>query len=280
MPDPYDFSNFSDDMPKTALITGASSGIGLEFAHVFAEQGFDIILVARREEQLKALGKTLRTEYGVLTHVIPTDLADPASPQILYDTIKEKKLSVDVLVNNAGFAVFSGFLETDWQQHANLMQVLNTSLVELCYLFAADMKQKQYGRIVNVASIAAFLPQATGSLYCAAKAFVVGFSQAINLELKPHGVHCTALCPGLTRSEFFDKLGPRTLARHLPKFLWMDARKVATEGYQAVMEGKPVHINGRLNTGLSQLMMSMPLQAKYFLAKKQSWLGDLPKIGS
>jgi len=261
-------SNTDSNTIKTALITGASAGIGLEFAHVFAEKGYDIILVARREDKLTDLSKALRAKHGVLTHVIPTDLSDPASPQALYQAVKDKGLHVDALVNNAGFAISGNFLETEWKQQAALLQVLNTSLVELCHLFAPDMKQKQRGHIINVASVAAFLPQVSGSLYSAAKTFVVCFTQAINLELKPHGVHCTALCPGLTRSDFFDNIGGNALTKHFPKLLWMSSRQVAEEGFEAAMKEKTLHINGRLNAGLSQLMMSVPMQAKDFIAKK------------
>lgn len=254
---------------RTALITGASAGIGLEFAKVFAEQGFDVILVARREDKLQEIASEIKAQFGQLAHVVAADLADPAAPQRLYEEVTQRKLKVDALVNNAGYALNKGFLEAEWQEHADFIQVLNTSMVQLCYLFGRDMRDNSYGRIINLASVAAFSPQLKGNLYGAAKSFVLDFTQAIDLELREHNIHCTALCPGFTYSEFHDVMGTRGAVSRLPRFLWMDAHTVAREGYDAVMEGKTVHVNGLVNQGMSQLMSHLPLSIKQLIAKQQ-----------
>ena len=254
---------------RTALITGASAGIGLEFAKVFAERGFDVILVARREDKLQEIAAEIKAQFGQLAHVIAADLGDPAAAQRIYDEVAQRGLKVDALVNNAGYALNKGFLEAEWQEHANFIQVLNTSMVQLCYLFGRDMRDNGYGRIINLASVAAFSPQLKGNLYGAAKSFVLDFTQAIDLELREHNIYCTALCPGFTYSEFHDVMGTRGAVNRLPRFLWMDAHTVAQEGYDAVMEGKAVYINGLVNQGMSQLMAHLPLSLKQLIAKQQ-----------
>lgn len=257
---------------RTVLITGASAGIGLEFARVFAEKGFDVVLVARREEKLKEIASEIKAQYGQLAYVIACDLADPKSPEIIFDKVSALGLHIDALVNNAGYAINHGFLDTDWQTHADFMQVLNTSLVHLCYLFGQGMKQKNYGRIINLASVAAFSPQMKGNLYGPAKSFVLDFTQAIDLELREYNIYCTALCPGFTFSEFHDVMGTRSFVSRLPKFLWMDAATVAREGYEAVMEGRTVYVNGIVNQSMSQMLSHLPLSLKQFLAKQQERL--------
>lgn len=254
---------------RTALITGASAGIGLEFVKVFAEQRFDVILVARREDKLNEIAAEVKAQYGQLAHVITADLADPKAPEAIYQQVKDKGLKVDVLVNNAGYAINESFLETDWQSHADFIQVLNTSLVHMCHLFGQHMKQNKWGRIINLASVAAFSPQMKGSMYGAVKSFVLDFSQAIDLELREHNIYCTALCPGFTYSEFHEVMGVKSVVERLPRFLWMDAHTVATEGYEAVMAGKSVHVNGLVNQSMAQVMSHLPLGVKQFIAKQQ-----------
>lgn len=264
--------NQDNQRVRTALITGASAGIGQEFAKVFAANGFDVILVARREEKLQEIASEIKAQFGQLAHVIAIDLAEPGAPENLYRTVKEKGLQVDALVNNAGYALNKGFLEADWQDHADFIQVLNTSVVQLCYLFGKDMRNNGYGRIINLASIAAFSPQMRGNLYGAAKSFILDFSQALDLETREHNIYCTALCPGFTYSEFHDVMGVRSAVSRLPRFLWMDAHTVAQEGFDAVMSGKPVYVNGLVNQGVSQLMSHLPLSVKQFIAKQQGLL--------
>jgi len=259
-------------LPKTVLITGASAGIGKALAFEFARQGFDVVLVARREDKLQELAAEIKQQYGQMAWCLAADLAQPQAPQGIYQWCEQQQLAIDALVNNAGYALHTDFLETDWQAHRDFLQVLNLSVVELCHRFAPAMQARGYGRIINVASIAAWYPQLKGNLYGAAKSFVVDFTQAIDLELHPHGIHCTALCPGLTYSEFHDVMGTRGHVSKLPKFFWMSAEEVAAEGYAAVMEGKSVHVTGRLNQGLSQVMSMLPSSVKHFLSRQQKMM--------
>ncbi len=254
---------------QTALITGASAGIGKAFAHVFAKNGFDVVLVARRQDKLEQLADEIRKTHGQLAHVIALDLGNPDAPQQIFDFCETRQIQVDALVNNAGYALSGEFLETPWEEHRAFIQVLMTSVVHLTHLFSPGMRERGFGRIINLASVAAWAPQLKGNLYNAAKAFVLDFSQAADLELKPHGVHCTALCPGFTFSEFHDVMGNRKSVSRLPRFLWMTAEEVAQQGYDAVMEGKAVHINGLVNQGVSQVMAMLPPRVKEYLSKQQ-----------
>lgn len=257
------------DAIKTVLVTGASAGIGKCFAHVFAKNGWDVVLVARRRDKLDELADDIRKTHGQLAHVIALDLSQPDAPQQVYDACAGRKIQIDALVNNAGYGLHGGFLETQWEQHRAFLQVMTTGLVHLTHLFAADMVKRGYGRIINLASIAAWAPQLSGNLYNAAKAFVLDFSQAADLEFKPHGVHCTALCPGFTFSEFHDVMGNRSSVSRLPRFMWMTAEEVAEQGYDAVMQGKAVHVNGLVNQGLGQVMAMLPPRVKEYLSRQQ-----------
>jgi uncharacterized protein len=259
----------SDFRGRRVLITGASAGIGQAFAEVFAEHGFDLILVARRQDKLQALADELVQRFKIDARVLPTDLSDPQSPQRLYADVQALGLQVDVLVNNAGYALKKSFTEVQWSEHADFIQVMMTSLVHLCHLFSPGMKERQFGRILNVASVAAFTPEFRGSLYGAAKSFVTHFSEAIDLELKPHNVYCMALCPGFTRSEFHDVMGVRKTMEKLPRWLWMDAETVASQGFDALMKGESIYVNGLVNRTLVRGFQWMPRSLRYFMAKKQ-----------
>lgn len=254
---------------KTALITGASAGIGKAFAHIFARNGYDLVLVARRRDKLEQLAEEIRRTHGQLAHVIVADLGEADAPQHIFDECQQKQIQVDALVNNAGYALNCEFLDATWDDHRAFIQVMMTSVVHLTHLFSPGMKMRGTGHIINLASVAAWLPQLKGNLYNGAKAFVLDFSQAIDLELKPHGVHCTALCPGFTFSEFHDVMGNRKTVSRLPRFLWMTADEVAQEGYDAVMEGRSVHVNGLVNKGVSQVMAMLPPRMKEFLSRQQ-----------
>lgn len=256
----------------TALITGASAGIGCSFAHVFARNGYDVVLVARRRDKLDQLANEIRNKHGQLAHVITADLGEVDAPQKLFDQCKEQHIQIDALVNNAGYALSTSFFETPWEQHRAHLQVMTTTVAHLTYLFAQEMKARGQGHIINLASIAAWAPQLKGNLYNSVKSFVLDFSQAIDLELKPHGVHCTALCPGLTLSEFHDVMGNRQSVSRVPRFLWMSADEVAQEGFDAVMEGKPVHVNGLMNKGMTQVMAIMPTRVKEFISRQQKFM--------
>jgi hypothetical protein len=244
----------------TALVTGASAGIGEALACVFAANGFDVILTARREDRLETLANDIESRYGVSATVIREDLSDPEAPQRLFDEIKARGLQVDALVNNAGYGVRGGFSDNDWQVHADFMAVLSTSLLHLTHLFLPHMKEQKFGWILNVASLSGYMPgiSSSASLYTPVKSFVVKFSQGLWTECRGTGVHVTGLCPGFTMSEFHDVIEEREAMNKLPGFMMMDAQTVARQGFEAVMRDKPVLINGWVNRVLAVLPRIIP----------------------
>lgn len=255
---------------KVALVTGASSGIGLAFAHIFAKQGYNVVLVARRKSKLEEVARIIKHTYQKLAYVIESDLSKPNEAEKILSQLQEQGLHVDALVNCAGYAIKQAFLEVSWQAHADLIQVNNTAIVQLCHLFGQKMRDNNYGRIINVASMSAFMPQVKGSLYGATKSFVVDFSQALDIELKEYNVHCTALCPGFTRSEFHERMDiQHQVNKTIPSLFWMEAERVAKAGYDAVMNGESVHIAGLINKSMFQVFNHLPLAIKNFIAKRQ-----------
>ncbi len=259
----------SERPSPVALITGASAGIGRALAERFAAGGFDLVLTARRLERLDALAAELQQRHGRSALTIRQDLAEPAAPQRIADAVAESGQQVDALVNNAGFSLSSGFLDSSWEQQAAVMQVMNTAPVQLCHLFAPAMVERGRGWILNVSSVAAFAPAMEGNLYTAAKAFLLDFSLSSALELEPRGVHCTALCPGMTRSEFHDVMGVRDSVDRLPAVAWTSAEQVAREGFAALMAGERFRIPGKLNQAFGALMKHLPLRWSSQLGKRQ-----------
>ena len=256
---------------KRALITGASSGIGVELARVFAEHGFDLILVARRRDKMEALAEELARDMKTDCHIIVADLADPAAPRAIFDEVTARGLRVDALVNNAGYGIPGFFRDTKWEDQAALLQVMVTSLTELCHLFGPCMKARGYGRILNVASVAGHLPaSAGGTLYSASKAFVIKLSEALHFEYLGTNVNVTALCPGFTWSEFHDVMGNREEMNRLPKFLWLDTNHVAREGFRAVMENDPVYTNGFFYRLIAWIADVIPDHLLYWLIGRQT----------
>ncbi len=187
---------------ETVLVTGASSGIGLELAKCFAADRSNLVLVARNTDALEKLAEELRREHAIETHVLTADLARPESPQIIFDELQVRKISVDVLVNNAGFGLHGGFAELPLKRQLEIIHVNIAALVELTGLFLPGMIRCQRGGILNVGSVAGFLPGPNMAVYYASKAFVLSFSEALHEELLGSGVSVTNLCPGPTESNF------------------------------------------------------------------------------
>ena len=246
-------------MTRTALITGASSGIGEAFADVFAARGWDLVIAARRQDRLREVAERLEREHGRRVHVITSDLAARSAPATLCGEIAARGLTLDALVNNAGYGVPGSYVNSTWEQHDAFLQVMVTAVADLTHRLLPGMIERRYGRIINVASLAGLVPPAAGhTLYAASKAFVIRFSEALAQEVQHHGVHVTALCPGFTMSEFHDVMGTREMMGSLPAFMWMDAPTVARQGYDAVMAGKAVYVNGAVNSSIATLVRILP----------------------
>ncbi len=240
-----------------ALITGASSGIGAAIAREYARRGKPLILVARREDRLRQLADELRAQAESV--VIAADLSDPATPARLFEETSSRGLFVGTLVNNAGYGVPGRFLSEDWATHTAFMQVLVNSVVELTWRFLPAMEAAGHGRVLNVASLAGLIPASAGhTLYGAAKSFVIRFSESLALEMKPKGVHVTALCPGMTYSEFHDVNGMRAKVSRLPKSIWLTADEVARLGVDAVEAGKSRVVTGKTNRVIAGVSKYLP----------------------
>ena len=256
---------------RTALITGASAGIGQAFAEVFAANGFDLVVTARREERLRAFAASVERRYGTRTQLVVEDLLDPAAPARLCERLTRDGIAVDALVNNAGFGLAGSFSRTGWREQGDLLQILVVAVAEMSHRLLPGMLERGYGRIVNVASLAGLLPGPPGhTLYAAAKSFVIRFSESLAAEVRDRGVNVTAVCPGFTFSEFHDVNRTRAIVSRLPGFMWMDAGTVARQGYQAVMAGKVVHVTGRVNTAIATVSRLLPHRAAYALNRRAS----------
>lgn len=242
---------------KTALITGASAGIGYELAKLFAEGGYNLVLIARREDKLRTLAEELEQTQGISVHILSKDLTDKQAPQHIFETVQEQNIHVDVLVNNAGFGVHGLFAETEWQEEQDMITVNMTALTQLTKLFLPAMVEKKQGKIMNIASTAAFQPGPVMAIYFASKAYVLSFSEALANELIGTGVTVTALCPGPTRTEF-QMRAKIEKSRLFRSGNVMDVQTVARTGYRGLMSGKTVVIPGIQNKVMVQLQRLTP----------------------
>lgn len=228
------------------LVTGASAGIGRELALVFAEKGDDLVLVARTRGKLEALAREIREVHRRRADVIDMDLTAADAPARLFDEVARLGLEIDVLVNNAGTGDIMKFAEADPAQIDTVLALNVVALTRLTRLFVEPMVRRGYGRVLNVASVAAFQPTPRLSVYGATKAFVLSLTEALSEELSGSGVTVTALCPGFVDTDLVrhlaDELGRPDF---VPSFFMLDATEVAREGYEACMKGEVVHINGR-----------------------------------
>jgi short-subunit dehydrogenase len=232
-------------MSKTALVTGASGGIGYELALLLARDRYDCILVARSRDKLSALATRLEADFGVTTLVLTKDLSKPSAVDEIYEEVTAAGMKVDVLVNNAGFPVFGLFSETELEAELEMLQVNVVALTQLTKLFLKGMVERRYGRILNLASTAAFEPGPLMAVYYASKAYVLSFSEALANELRGTGVTVTALCPGPTRTGF-QKRGVMEDSR-LVQGRIADAESVALAGYRGLIAGKAIVIPGFTN---------------------------------
>jgi uncharacterized protein len=243
-------------MKGTALITGASSGLGREFARLFAGDGNDVILVARRRERLEELAGELAARHGVTAHVIAVDLAEPGAPRRIAEELRTLGVEVDFLVNNAGFGGSGAFAEADPKRELEMIQVDVTALVELTRIFLPRMVARHRGRILNIGSTAGFQPGPFMATYYASKAFVNSFTEAVAFELEGTGVTATLSCPGATATEFAGHAGnEKSLLFRLGA---ADSAQVAREGYRAMRAGQRLVIHGIANKVGVQALRASP----------------------
>jgi short-subunit dehydrogenase len=256
---------------STCLVTGASSGIGADIARQLAERGRGVTLVARREERLKALADELSAKHGIRAEVVPADLADPESRGAMVDTVAERGLVVDVLVNNAGLSTAGKLHQTERAAGLNMIRINMEALTDLCHVYLPGMVERGAGAVLNVASTASFQPIPGQAAYAATKAYVLRLTEAIHEELKGTGVTATALCPGPVRSEFVDVMtGGRGSSINTPDFVWMTSEETARAGVEGMLGGRRVVIPGALNNvgalagTLTPRRVLLPLMRRYY----------------
>jgi hypothetical protein len=233
-------------MKQTALITGASLGIGLELSHVFSRNGFDLVLVARSKEKLIELSRELTDQYAVKVYVINADLSEHVASILVYNEIKRLGVEIDILVNNAGVGLYGEFLKQNWGSLDKMIVLNMHTLTHLTHLFLPSMVSRKRGKIIQIASTAAFQPGPTMAVYYATKSYVLSFSAALQHELKGTGVTVTTICPGPTRSGFQDAANMKE-SRLFSMMTVPGSDEVAEFTYKMAMKGKTVAIHGFLN---------------------------------
>ena len=253
---------------KWALITGASAGIGAEFAKQLAEKNWSLVLVARRADKLAEIKQQLSKHNGIECHCVVADLSQPDANNTVYNYCVAHNIHISMLINNAGYGVPGDFDSVDWSTHQAMLQVMLRSVVELCHLFYPAMKSQHSGFIINVASLAGIAPPTAGhTLYGAVKSFLIKFSHSLHSEAIDHGVHVTALCPGFTYTEFHDVNGTRKMVSQMSNKLWMSAETVVQQGITAVEANQPIYINGWRNRTIAALVKLLPDKMVRFLMK-------------
>lgn len=235
---------------STALITGASGGIGYELAKLFARDHHNLVLVARSADKLAQIASELQT-HGVSVKTVALDLAEPHAPKFLFDQLQREGIAVDILINNAGFGALGKFAQMPDDQIFGQINLNITALTQLTKLFLPPMLARHTGRIMNVASTAGFQPGPLMAVYYATKAYVISFSEAIANELKDSGVTVTCFCPGATHTGFAKRAG-NDKSRLFKQLGAMNADKVALDGYRALMEGRTLAISGLHNWLVAQ----------------------------
>jgi uncharacterized protein len=246
---------------KLALVTGASSGLGVDFARQLAARGANLILVARREDQLRAVALDIEEKYGVSAQIMARDLAVPEAPQALYDELKQRGIHVDVLVNNAGFGIYGDFASVPWEREKEMLDIDIITLTHMTKLFLKDMLGSKSGYILQLASIGAYQPSPTYATYSAAKAYVLMMGEALNYELRHSGVSVTVVSPGVTATEFLKVSGQSPSLYQ--RLMMMDSDHVARIGIEAMLRRRPSVVPGLMNNlaAFSTRLMPRRMQA-------------------
>lgn len=244
-------------MSRRALITGASAGLGVEFANQLAARKVDLLLVARRKDKLEEVAERVRQDHGVDVAIFPTDLSDRQAPRALFDFAQDAGLEIDYLVNNAGSAGPNLLEEPDWAPQAAFLELMMISAAHLCHYFIPPMKARAWGRVINVASFAGRIARPAGAHYGPSKAYLIALSEELALMLRGTGVHVSALCPGFTHTDFHSVAGLDEMKSALPGLIWYDAETVVREGLEAVEKNKPIYVSGRIYRWLDPLTQSV-----------------------
>jgi len=233
-------------MPQYALVTGASSGIGLELSRLLAQDHYNLILTARNKSRLNELADEFQSNFGIETITIPLDLTESDAARTLYKEVDTHQITPNILINNAGIASYGSFLESEWSDLHEMIQLNMQALTEITYRFLPEMVQLRSGKIMNVASTASFQPGPLMAVYYATKAYVLSFSEALAEELSEQGISVTSLCPGPTDTKFQQRAGMEQ-SRLVNNSLIMDAQTVAQKGYKDLMKEKRISIPGLSN---------------------------------
>lgn len=243
----------------TALVTGASSGLGVDFARELAQLGANLVLVARREDLLRNVANEITSKHGVQVDIITQDLSAKDAPQVLYDQLKADGKQIDILINNAGFGVFGEFMQIDWERERNMLELDIITLVHMTKLFSKDMVARRRGYILQVASIGAYQASPLYATYAAAKSFVLSFGEALNYELKGSNVYCSVISPGITATEFLQVSGQKpTLYQRM---VMMTSPEVAHIGITSMLKNKPSVVPGFVNAATVFLNRLLPRRA-------------------
>jgi uncharacterized protein len=242
---------------NTALVTGASAGLGAEFARQLAAKGCDLLLVARREDRLKDLAAELGRKHRRRIEVFAADLSEPDAPERIQAFAAQQQLEIGWLVNNAGAAGPDLLEDRDWAEQARFFELMMTSVAHLCHLFVPGMRERKFGRVINVASFAGRISRPAGGNYGPSKAYLVALSEELALILRGTGVNVSALCPGFVHTEFHEVANLMEMKRGTPDFIWYDAETVVREGIEAVERGAPIWVSGRIYRWLDPLAQSV-----------------------
>lgn len=263
--------NAAEVRGRTALVTGASSGLGADFARILGARGCHLLLVARREERLQALRQEIVDRYGVDVIVIAMDLSVTGAPRALYDEVKARGKLVDILVNNAGYALYGQFVDISWERERNMLELDIITLTHMTKLFLRDMVAQNFGFILQVASNGAFQPTPTYATYSAAKAYVLSFGEAISYELRHTNVRCTVVAPGVTATEFLEVSGQRTT--RYQRLAMMQSADVAAAGIEAMLKGRSSVVPGFANALAAWSTRLMPRRLAAAVAERTmtSW---------
>ena len=253
---------------KTALITGPTSGIGLELAYLFAKDNINLVLASRNKKLLLEIKKDISKKFNVIVNIFPVDLSQKGSSRKIHNYCNRKKIKIEYLVNNAGFGKYGLFSESSLKLDQEMINLNITSLTELTKLFVIKMRKRGFGKILNIASTASFQPGPYMSVYSATKSYVVSFSEAIAEELKNSGVSVTTLCPGPTISGFQKRAGFKDDARMYGSFAIVDSKQVAKFGYNKMMNNNRLVIYGLINKLSVFFVKFLPSNFKTYLVKK------------